>query len=131
MDDKSSRNSFLELLSSPGSCHGFTGRGDAAADVGTGLARDISRKIHQALFAPTTPEHGPAGLSTLAATTVDAGVDWADPDAFTEVVYTAENAGATVTGWYAHTDDALALSTLKENANSARNLLTPDATACV
>lgn len=104
-------------------------QGDTAAAVGAGLARDIARKIDGALFAPTTPEHGPAGLGALTTTGIDAGADWANADPFTEAVYTAENAGASVTGWFAHPDDALELSTLKEGTGSTRNLLTPDATA--
>lgn len=103
--------------------------GDTAAAVGAGLARDISAKIDQALFAPTTPEHGPAGLGTLDTTDIEAGPDWTDADPFTEAVYTAENNGATVTGWFTNPADALELSTLKEGEGSARNLLTPDVTA--
>jgi HK97 family phage major capsid protein len=102
--------------------------GDTAARVGNGLARDISRKLDAAFFADTAPTNGPAGVGTITATEVDAPADWTDADPFTDAVYTAEDNSASITGWFAHPDDAKALATVKESSGSSRNLLAPDPT---
>lgn len=39
---------------------------------------------------------------------VETGADWANAEVVTEAVYTAENAGPSVTGWFPEPDEALA-----------------------
>ena len=102
---------------------------EAAAIVGQGLARDIARKLDVAFFGSEAAP-APAGLDALVGFTPVALTEtaWADTDAFTQAQYEAEGVGAVITTFVANPDDALALSTLKEQTGSNRPLLQPDPT---
>lgn len=105
---------------------------EASQVIGDGLARDIARKIDQALFS-SQPAPAPAGLANLTGangvTTVDAGSGWTSLDAFTAASFEAASRNAIIGSWVANPQDAKALATLKESSTSQRALLQPDPTA--
>lgn len=102
----------------------------AASIVGSGLSRDIARKIDVAFFGTNGASAvQPDGLEDLAGVTdVDAGAAWANLDPFAEAIANGEGLGAPITAFVANPADALILATLKEASTSNRPLLSPDPT---
>lgn len=102
----------------------------AAGLIGSGLARDIAKKIDLAFFGSKGASLvQPAGLEDLAGfTAVDRAATWADFDAFAEAIANAEALGLSVGSFVANPADVLALTQLKESTSSKRGLLTPDPT---
>jgi HK97 family phage major capsid protein len=98
----------------------------AATAIGQGMARDLARQLDAALFG-TVAAPAPRGLSSLAGvSTVDAGADFQNLDAFAEAIAAAENVGARLNSFVAHPTDALALSKLKTGTGSNVALLGQD-----
>lgn len=102
----------------------------AAGIVGSGLSRDIARKVDLAFFGSKGASTvQPAGLEDVTGVTeVDAGAAWANLDPFAEAIANGEGLGAPVTAFVANPADALILATLKESAGSNKSLLSPDPT---
>ncbi|MCG7597834.1 phage major capsid protein [Mycobacterium sp. PSTR-4-N] len=101
----------------------------AAADViGQGLTRDLIRKTDQALFTATTT-NGPGGIPGVSGvSTVSAGASYANVDAFSDALYTAEQFNATITAWVTNPATAKTLAKVKEGSGSNKPLLQPDPT---
>ena len=101
----------------------------AAQVVGDGLARDIARRIDQAVFAGLASP-APAGLSTLSGvqTYVNAGA-FGNLDFAAEAISKAETVGATVTAFVTSPATALALAKIKQSTGSNQPVLGMDATA--
>lgn len=92
---------------------------EAAQAVGDGLARDLARRIDQALFSSIAAP-APDGLADLTGTsTVAAPAAWADLDPFEEALSEVEQVGGTVTSWVANPADALAIAQLKTNTSDS------------
>lgn len=89
--------------------------------VGQGLARSIINQINAA-FLGNLAAPAPKGLTSLANVTAVAG-NLANLDVFAEAIAEAENAGANLTGWVVHPDDALTIAKLKDLATSNKVLL--------
>lgn len=103
---------------------------EASEVVGTGLARDIAKKIDAAFFGNTTA-NGPSGLRALAGVTEIDGTETIDDlDLFAEAIAESENVGGTITSFVASPTVALALARLKQYSASGSNLplLQPDPT---
>lgn len=103
---------------------------EAAAEVGSGLARDIARKIDAAFFS-VVASPAPAGLAAVALTTgtsVETAVSFTTLDAFAGAISAAEARGATITAFITSPAEALALSKLKDQSGSNRPLLGIDPT---
>ncbi|MBS1693177.1 MAG: phage major capsid protein [Actinobacteria bacterium] len=96
--------------------------------VGEGLVRDLARKIDAAFFANTTT-NGPAGLLSIASTTIDAGDTWVNLDWAEQAKTLAELHNVTVDAFVCHPNTALDLASLKDETGSNRPLLQPDPTA--
>ncbi|MDX1883048.1 phage major capsid protein [Mycolicibacterium sp. 120270] len=101
----------------------------AAADVvGAGITRDLIRKTDQALFTATTTD-GPGGIPGVSGvSTVSAGASYANVDAFSDALYTAEQFNATISAWVTNPATAKALAKVKEQSGSNKPLLGPDPT---
>lgn len=99
----------------------------ATAIITAGLARDIAKKIDAAYFG-NLPAPAQSGLGALAGVTTvtAAGPAWTDLDVFAEAQSEAEVLGTTIDSFAANPADALALSTLRDEANSNRPLLGTD-----
>lgn len=102
----------------------------AAGIVGSGLSRDIARKIDVAFFGSKGASTvQPDGLGDLAGvTSVAAGTAWANLDPFAEAIANGEGLSAPITAFVANPADALILATLKETSTSNKPLLSPDPT---
>lgn len=102
----------------------------AAELIGSGLARDIARRVDQAFFGPSMGANAPTGLEGAAATDLHTELWSAQPDldVFAEALYLSQENGASVTHWVMNPADFRTLSTLKESDGSARGLLTSDPT---
>ncbi len=101
----------------------------AAEVVGQGLARDIARRIDQAMFAGLASP-APAGLATLSGTQTYANAGaFGNLDFAAEAISKAETVGATVTGFIAGPATALALAKVKEQTGSNKPVLGTDATS--
>lgn len=102
----------------------------AANLVGTGLGRDIARKIDAAYFGSKGASTiQPGGLEDLTGiNAVDAGAAWANTDPFAEAIYAAESAGATLSAFVAHPSDGLLLAKVKKATGSNEPLLGNDPT---
>lgn len=100
----------------------------AASIVGSGLSRDIARKIDVAFFGSKGVSLvQPAGLEDLAGVSdVDAGAAWGNLDPFAEAIANAEGFGLGIDSFVANPADALLLAQLKESASSNRPLLGAD-----
>lgn len=103
----------------------------AAGIVGSGLSRDIARKIDIAFFGSKGASAvQPDGLEDLTGVTdIAAGTAWANLDPFAEAIANGEGLGAPVTAFVANPADALILATLKESTGSNKPLLSPDPTS--
>ncbi len=101
----------------------------AAKIVGDGLARDIARKLDDAVLG-TVASPAPAGLGTLSGmqSVTGAGV-FNNLDAFAEALSLAETVGATVTAFVTGPATALALGKVKNATGSNQPLLGMDATS--
>lgn len=95
----------------------------AAQIVGTGLARDIARKVDAAFFGGL-PLPAPAGLESLTTATVTGTFTNTDP--FAEAISVAEQAGAVITGFVTDPATALTLAQVKDEDGSQRPLLGTD-----
>jgi HK97 family phage major capsid protein len=95
--------------------------------VGSGLVRDLARKVDQAFFGSTV-SNGPSGLLSITPTAVDAGDDWVDLDAFEEAKSVAEQHNTMIDTFVANPATALKIATLKETTTSAKSLLAPHPT---
>lgn len=106
---------------------------DAAQQVGLGMARDIARRFDQAFFGERAADNliPPRGLGNITGITAHetAATTWTDLDPFVAAIYSAELVGATLAGFVAHPDDALALAQLKSATGSNLPLLGSDPTA--
>jgi HK97 family phage major capsid protein len=101
----------------------------AAQVVGSGLARDIARKIDQAAFAGLSAP-APAGLSTLSGIqTYVAAAAFDNLDFAAVAVSKAEIVGASVTAFVTSPATALALATNKTAEGSNAPVLGTDATS--
>ncbi len=104
----------------------------AVADViGQRLANDIARAIDADFFGTRAGNNTIPlkGLGNVADATQVAAAAWKDADPFTEAVYRAQEAGATITSFVTSPAVALKLAQLKESTTSNRDLLQPDPTA--
>lgn len=102
---------------------------DISTIVGSGLVRDIAKKVDAAFFGALT-EPAPAGLETLTeVTTVAAGAAFTNLDPFESAVSAARSVNATITNFVANPNDALELATLKKATGSNESLLADSATA--
>lgn len=102
---------------------------EAAAEVGAGLARDIARRIDEALFgAQAAP--APAGLASLTGVSVVTGLfgEPNDLDPFAEAASVVEQQGASVGYWVANPADALRLAQFKTADGGRLPLLAVDPT---
>ena len=100
---------------------------EAAAVVGEGLARDISKRVDAAFFGDLAAP-APAGLGSLVGFT-DGGTaaTGADVlDALLEATYTAETVGANLNVFVTSPETASSLATVKMAAGSVVNVLSPD-----
>lgn len=96
--------------------------------IGDGLVRDLTRKLDQALFTATTT-NGPSGLPSVSGVqTVSAGASYGNVDAFSDAIYLAAQANATVTSFVTNPATAMALSKVKEQTGSNKPLLQADPT---
>jgi len=101
---------------------------EAAAVIGDGIVRDLTRKVDQALFTASTT-NGPGGLPGVSGvSTVDAGAAFANVDAFSDAIYTAAGSNGNINAWVTHPDTAKALSKVKEQTGSNKPLLGADPT---
>ncbi len=101
----------------------------AAQVVGDGLARDIARRIDQAVFAGLASP-APAGLSTLSGVQVYVAAGaFANLDFAAEAISKAETVGAMVTAFVAAPATALALAKVKQSTGSNQPVLGMDATS--
>lgn len=102
----------------------------ASEVVGEGLARDIARRIDEAMFGPVLAAPAPPGLESLATagtvTAIDAGEAWVALDAFEEARGAAEQVTARISAWVCNPATALALATLKDSSTSNKALLGAD-----
>ncbi|MBO0680336.1 phage major capsid protein [Mycolicibacterium sp. S2-37] len=98
---------------------------EATRVIGDRLVQSLRRKIDAAWFGNTTA-NGPAGLGSIAASNVYAGVSYANLDAFLEAQVAAENLGQKVTAFVTNPNTVLALSKIKKAASSNEALLQPD-----
>lgn len=103
----------------------FDDQGQLSTAIIEGQGRDIGYKIDAALFGDNTGHADqPAGLENVSGTKViNAGAAWADLDTFAEAKLHAETLGETIDNFVAHPDDALSLSTLKDETDSVRPLI--------
>jgi len=101
----------------------------AATVVGDSLARDIARRIDQAVFAGLAAP-APAGLTTLSGvqTYVAAGA-FGDLDFAAEAIAKAETVGANITAFVAGPAVALALAKIRTASGSNEPVLGKDATS--
>lgn len=129
--------SLAELVVTPAKVAGLTVTSREMADdsdpaaaqvVGDGLARDIARRIDQAMFAGLTAP-APAGLTTLTGiqSYVNAGA-FANLDFAAEAQAKAEAVGATITAFVTSPATALALAKVKQATGSNAPLLGADPT---
>ena len=96
--------------------------------VGSGLTRDLGRKLDQALFTATTA-NGPGGLPGVSGVqTVSAGASYASVDSFSDAVFMAANANAVVTAFVTNPATAMVLAKVKEQTGSNKPLLGADPT---
>ncbi len=129
---------FQELVVTPAKVAGLTiisrelandSSPAAAQVVGDGLARDIARRIDQAVFAGLASP-APAGLTTLSG--VQAYVNasaYANLDFAAEAISKAETVGARVTAFVAAPATALALAKIRTASGSNEPVLGKDATS--
>lgn len=89
--------------------------------VGEGLARSIISQVDTA-FLGNLAAPAPKGLASLLNVTAITGT-LDNLDVFSEAVSAAEVAGANITGWIVHPNDALEIAKLKDQTGSNRNLL--------
>lgn len=94
----------------------------AATIIGRGLARDIAKKIDQAFFGSLSLP-APPGLGSLTNVSVATRTDAASLDVFAEALSIVEQHVIGDVTFVLSPADALALSTLKDEAGSARPLL--------
>ena len=101
----------------------------AAGAVGSGLARDISRKLDAAFFGSSTDATVPEGLEDLVGfNAIDAGATYDSLDAVLQAIADAETAGAVLTSIVTDPATALTFAKLRETSNSIKTLLQPDPT---
>jgi HK97 family phage major capsid protein len=105
----------------------------ASEIVGNSIARSIATGIDAAFFgsAPGTgvPPKGIGAFTDALVTTISAGTAWANVDPFTDAIFAAETAGASLTSFIANPADAQILAKLKKETGSNEPLLSPDATS--
>lgn len=107
----------------------FDDNGSLSTEVLAGQGRDLARRVDQALFGTNAGNiNAPQGLEDVDDTNVIpvVGGQWADLDPFAAAKFHAEALGEHVDWFIAHPDDALALSVIKDQADSTRPLLGPD-----
>jgi HK97 family phage major capsid protein len=128
---------ITELLVTPKKLAGLTViTNELAADtspaalqvVGDGLVRDLKRKVDAAYFGNTVT-NGPSGLGSLTTTVIDAGDAWTNLDAFEGAKSAAETLHTNLTAWVTNPTTALALASIKELADSNKQLLGADPTS--
>lgn len=93
-----------------------------AAQIGGTIADQIIWSLDAAVLGNTTSD-GPSGLLSLAYNTVTAGTELVNTDAFVDAVYEAQSANGNLTHFVVKPSTAQALSKLKDEEGSARNLL--------
>lgn len=103
----------------------FDDQGQLSTAIIEGQGRDIGYKIDAALFGSNAGQADqPSGLEDLTGVkSIDAGTAWTDLDTFAEAKLHAEQLGETIDNFVAHPDDALSLSTLKDETDSVRPLI--------
>jgi HK97 family phage major capsid protein len=126
-----------ELIVTPSKLAGLTIISQELADdsspaaqdtVGAGIVRDLSKKTDQALFTATTT-NGPGGLPGVSGiSTVSAGAAYANVDAFSDALYTAEQYNGVITAWVTNPATAKTLAKVKEQTGSNKPLLGADPT---
>lgn len=95
---------------------------DIQNQIGNSISDQIVWSLDTAVLGNTTAD-GPSGLLSLAYNTVAAGTALANTDPFVEAVYEARSANGNLTHFVVSPATAQALSLLKDEAGSARNLL--------
>jgi HK97 family phage major capsid protein len=90
--------------------------------VGKALSNQISRAIDAAYLAATTTK-GPDGLLSTSYTAIDTGASLTNLDAFVDARYAAMENGSELTSWIVGTVVAKAISNLKDQTGSNRNLV--------
>lgn len=91
--------------------------------VGEGLARSIASQV-DAAFLGDLAAPAPKGLESIdGVSVIDTGGALTNLDPFAEAVSAAEEAGANISAFILSPADALTVATLKDTANSNKNLL--------
>lgn len=95
---------------------------DIAGQIGGSIADQVIWSLDTAVFGNTT-SNGPDGLLSLGYNTVAAGTSLTNTDPFVEAVYEAQAANGSLTHFVVSPATAKSLSLLKDQVDSARNLL--------
>lgn len=96
---------------------------DIASQIGASIADQVIWSLDTAVFSNATTADGPSGLLSLGFNTVAAGTSLTNTDPFVEAVYEAQEANGNLTHFVVSPATAKSLSLLKDQVDSARNLL--------
>ncbi|ODQ96601.1 phage major capsid protein [Mycolicibacterium holsaticum] len=95
---------------------------DISAQIGNSIADQVIWSLDTAYLGNTT-EDGPSGLLSIGYNTVSAGAALTNTDAFIDAVYAAQSENGNLTHFIVSPTTANALSKVKDQEDSARNLL--------
>ncbi|SDZ12086.1 phage major capsid protein, HK97 family [Saccharopolyspora shandongensis] len=96
---------------------------DVANLVGNSLGRSIAKKVDAAFFSLTAVTNGPTPIGTQAYSTVDTGASLTNLDTFVDAVFVGLENGSEISHFVVSPDTAQAVSKLKEQTGSNRNLV--------